>query len=51
MFMSVATDISDIHEKIDVAQIADVFSSTAHRHTDSHCVHFFPFVGFVNIFL
>ena len=31
MFMSVETDITDIHEKIDVAQLVDVFASTTHR--------------------
>ena len=31
MFMSVETDVTDIHEKVDVAQLVDVFASTAHR--------------------
>ena len=31
MFMSVETDI---HEKIDVAQLVDVFACTAHRQTE-----------------
>ena len=28
--MSVETDITDTHEKIDVAQLVDVFASKAH---------------------
>ena len=33
MFMSVETDtgITDAHEKIDMAQLVDVFAYTAHR--------------------
>ena len=36
MFMSVATDITDMHEKIDVVQLVDVFASTAHRQMESY---------------
>ena len=45
MFMSDETQ-TDIHEKIDVAQLADVFATTAHCQmklhiNNSHSMHFF----------